>query len=229
MPSILLNKPILNTNFFVTGFHGIGLVGYLAVRHLITSMQCERVGFMGIAMPYISYMKGHLSSPGDIYHCPEIGITIAAFNYGIPDKQLFSASKELAKWVVASSFKNVVLFGGLDASLRDPSDEAGIKILSTRSDVNENLLNDNYLVLGPLAIMMNEFAFRSYPALAILPYANPSLADPRAAATGLSYFSNKFNIKLDLAKLYEDAQVLEEEVQKQMKQMEGRKDSSLYI
>jgi predicted ATP-grasp superfamily ATP-dependent carboligase len=184
---------------------------------------------MGIAMPYTSYMKGQLSSPGDIYHCPSNGITIAAFNYGIPDKQLFSASKELAKWVIMSKFKNVILFGGLDASLRNPNDESGVKIITTRRDVMDNLLNDHYLVLGPLAIMMNEFSYRSYPATAILPYANPSLADPRAAATGLSYFADKFNIKIDLSKLYEDAQVLEEEIQKQMKQLEGRRETSLYI
>ncbi|GGP21682.1 carboxylate--amine ligase [Thermocladium modestius] len=229
MPSIILNKPIFDVDFFITGFHGIGLVGYLAVRHLVTTMPCERIGFMGVAMPYTSYMKGILSSPGDIYNCPGNGITVALFNYGIPDRQLFSASRELAKWVIASGFKNVVLFGGLDVSLRDPRDELGVKVISTRRDVAENLLNDNYLVLGPLAIMMNEFASKSYPAMAILPYANPSLADPRAAATGLSYFSSKFNVKLDLAKLYEDAQALEEEIQKQMKQMEGRKDTSLYI
>ncbi|MFP3178073.1 MAG: PAC2 family protein [Thermocladium sp.] len=229
MPNIILNEPILNTDFFITGFHGVGLVGYLAVRHLVSSMNCNRIGFMGIAMPYTSYMKGQLTSPGDIYHCPSNGITIAAFNYGIPDKQLFSASKELAKWVIMSKFKNVILFGGLDASLRNPNDESGVKIITTRRDVMDNLLNDHYLVLGPLAIMMNEFSYRSYPATAILPYANPSLADPRAAATGLSYFADKFNIKIDLSKLYEDAQVLEEEIQKQMKQLEGRRETSLYI
>lgn len=125
-------------------------MGYLAVRHLVTTMPCERIGFMGVAMPYTSYMKGILSSPGDIYNCPGNGITVALFNYGIPDRQLFSASRELAKWVIASGFKNVVLFGGLDVSLRDPRDElGGVKVISTRRDVAENLLNDNYLVLGP--------------------------------------------------------------------------------
>ena len=77
---IILTKPILNRRMFVTGFHGIGWVGYMSIKHLILTLNCERVGH--IVIPYepaysaYSISQNFLSTPGEIYYNPDYGITI---------------------------------------------------------------------------------------------------------------------------------------------------------
>lgn len=37
-------EPILRPIYFLTGFAGIGMVGYLVVQHLSNALNCRRVG-----------------------------------------------------------------------------------------------------------------------------------------------------------------------------------------
>ncbi|MEM3061886.1 MAG: PAC2 family protein, partial [Candidatus Bathyarchaeia archaeon] len=89
-------------------------------------------------------------------------------------------------------------------------------------------LEPGLFVYGPLAIMLSEFEMRNFPAIAILPYASSSRADPRAATTAIKRISKVYMLDLDTSELEKDAEEIEDEVEKRAKQAE-RSFRSMYM
>jgi len=231
-------KPVLNRSIFITGFQGIGLVGYLSIRHLITDLKCERVGFIETPYepPYSAHIfsKDVLSTPGELYSSEKYGITIFITHWSFFDKYMRELMQKLARWVYLNGYKMVILFGGLDSELRGP-DTDNLRVVTTSSykklnypTGNAKEMDINYLVVGPLALLLNEFERLNYPAMAILPYANKWRADPLASINGLEFFSRVFNVPINTEKLREFAEAYEKELEEARRALEKREGGPPY-
>ena len=223
-----------NPKIFVTGFHGIGVVGYLAVRHL--SEQCQRVGYVRVLpeAPYVSSGVGHLVTPGDIYLCDKVLSVV--MNFGVADAVLNRYVRELARWVVDNGLESAVLFGGLDNRLRVSPDDR-LRVIYTRkyAEMGQPLgdartLEPGLHVVGPLALLLSEFERLDFPAMVVLPYADISRPDPSAASVALEFFSSLFGVNVDTSKLRELAVAIERELEEVRKVEErARGGAHLYI
>ncbi len=220
---VVLTRPLRNRKIFVTGFHGIGLVGYIAVRHLITALNCERVGFVEMKQEpaYSGYSsdRSRLITPGELYHSDSVGITLFLANWGFSERVMYSLIRCLAGWVYENCFSFAVLFGGLDSEARG-SDTAALRIVVTQrfkelglSTCGAKEMDVHFSVIGPLALLLNEFERIGFPAVAILPYASKWRSDPAAAVVGLEFFSNCFGVSVEVDKLRELAERYEKELQ----------------
>ncbi len=220
---------------FVTGFHGIGVVGYLAVRHL--SESCQRAGYVRVLpeAPYVSAGAGQsLITPGDIYLCDKIMAVV--MNFGVADAVLNRYTRDLARWVVDNGLKTAVLFGGLDSRLRtDPEDRLRVIYTKRYGEIglpmgNSKMLEPGLHIVGPLALLLSEFERLDFPAMVVLPYADVSRPDPSAASTALEFFSSLFGIHIDTSKLRELAVTIEKELE-EVRKMEdkARGATHLYI
>ena len=227
---IRILKPLRNRKIFITGFQGIGLVGFLSVKHLISALNCERVGFIQIPQepPYSAYVFDYnkLNTPCEIYHDEKTGITLFLAHWGFLEKYMYVLMRTIAQWVCLNRYEIAILFGGLDSEVRG-NDPHNLRVVVTSAFKKCNYsiceakeMEMNYLVIGPLALLLNEFERLNFPAIAVLPYANKWRADPAAAITGLEYFSRCFNIPVDLEKLKEFAIMYEKEVEKIRKAIE---------
>jgi uncharacterized protein len=76
--------------------------------------------------------------------------------------------------------------------------------------------------------MLSEFEMRNFPAMAVLPYASPNRADPRAAAIAIKKISKVYMLNVDTSELEKDAEEIENEVNKRVKQAE-RSFGSMYM
>ncbi|WP_238375078.1 proteasome assembly chaperone family protein [Vulcanisaeta thermophila] len=232
---IRLMEPIMKPTYFLTGFQGIGMVGYLVVHHLANSLPCRRVGFIEMPRepPYSAYVinPSLLSTPGEIYHCPGQGFTIAMVHWDgeFMSRYAHDYARAVASWVYLNGFSNVIVFGGLDNRLRD-SDEAQLRVAVTTAYRdryplgNVKLMELNYAMVGPLALLMNEFERLGIPAISILPYAEPFRADPNAAIIAIKFLRELTGVDVDVSRLRELAEAIEREIQEikeSMKRSEG--------
>ena len=131
-------------------------------------------------------------------------------------------AKTVANWAMQSHFKDAVLIGGLDESLQSGPD--GVRVVPTKSfpiksiKMKHPTLESGLFVYGPLAIMLCEFEKKQFPAVAVLPYASASHADPKAAATAIKTISKAYGLKVDVKDLEYDAKDIEEEIDKRLEQ-----------
>ncbi len=226
---ITLTEPVLNRRIFIAGFQGIGLVGFISVRSLISALNCKRVGFVELPQepPYTAYVFDYnkLVTPGELYHDEVNGITLFLAHWGFLERHMHLIAKMLAQWVYLNNYNVSVLFGGLDSEVRG-QDTSPLRVVATKTFkrfftlCGAKDMDLNYLVIGPLALLLNEFERLDFPAVAILPYASRWRADPLASMVGLEFFTRCFNVSIDISKLKDLIMSYERELEEARKLVE---------
>ncbi len=206
----------------MTGFHGIGSTGYIAISYLVHSLRAKRVGFVDVGHPppFVSTSEDGLVTPFEVFHKGKFVFVKLEFAPHRTEEAEFA--KVLARWAIAGKFKDAVLIGGLDSSLRSGNQD--VRVVPTRAYLNRKngfkypTLEPGLFVYGQLAVMLGEFEMHDFPAIAILPYASATAADPAAAAVAVRTISKAYRVKIDVSDLEHGAKEIEEEFEKRMKQ-----------
>lgn len=231
-----LKEPNLKGSILITGFHGLGATGYISVKHAVASTGAELIGYISTDRipPFVSMDENRLSLPFEIYKKDRFVFVITNVPPHPRERQEFS--KELAEWAMAEGFTASYLIGGLDNRLK-PSEGDRIRCTVTKTfkgheGLNIPLLEKGLFVVGPLAVMLGCFEIGGFPAISLLPYANPARPDPMAAAVAVQYLNKLTNMSIDVGPLETDAQKIESEIQELLKQRQERVKSdnkTLYI
>lgn len=225
-------KPF-SREIFVAGFHGVGLVGHIAVKHL--SRYCDIVGYMRYKKmpPVVAYEGDRLALQSEIFSCDRV--TGVVNNYGLLDDAIYDFVEALSNWVIRSGFKLAVLFGGLDGRFRrEPGDLLRVAYTSSYRRLGYPLegkrLEQGLQIVGPLGLLLSHLEMNGFPALVILPYADRP-ADPQAASVALEHFGKLFGIHVDTSDLRQLAEELEREYAEVRRQLEEtrREESHYYI
>lgn len=214
----------------ITGFHGIGYAGYWSVKYLIQNLGARRVAFVDseAISPVASTSQGKLVTPYEFYQAGDLTFfKVEVPPYRGAEVEFF---RNFSDWIAKSKFREVVLIGGLDASLR--TDDSAFRLVHTGAySPNEYLksariLEDEQIIVGPVAIMMNYFEAHNLPAYAILSYSSTERVDPRAAVTSIEILSKNYGFKVDVEQLLKGAEAVETEVSKQERKLS--KSESIY-
>lgn len=200
----------------ITGFHGIGATGYWAIKYLVQHLEAERVAVVDTdnVSPVTSTIGGKVATPYALHKVNDLVFFRAEVQPLRGDEITFF--REISQWIIDSGFKEVALIGGLDKSLK--TDESNYRLVHTSSytpkDVLENApkLENNKLIVGPVALMLNYFEARGFPAYAILSYASTEHVDPRASASAVEALSKYYSFNVDLTTLIKQAEELESQV-----------------
>ncbi len=207
----------------ITGFHGIGYAGYWTVKYLIQKLEAKRIAFVDSesVSPVASTNQGKLVTPYEFYQANDVTF----FKVEVPPYRGAEIEfyRSFSKWITESKFREVVLIGGLDTSLR--TDDSAYRLVHTNAYTpNEyvkdaKILEDEQIIVGPVAIMLNYFEAHNYPAYAILSYSSTDRIDPRAAVSSIEILSKCYGFKVDVEPLLKGAEVVETEVSKQDKKL----------
>lgn len=206
----------LNGKTFITGFHGIGLVGYLTVRFLVKKLDATKIGFVVSESmpPIISMENGEIKPPIELYMYDHL---VFMYAESPPTTKLYRFARGITDWVIRAGFKKAILVGGLDSNY-STGDRNGLRIIRTQNygepKQSSAQLEDGLFVVGPLALLMLNFHLYNFPALAILPYASRERVDLRAVATAIQFINNEEGINVGVDDLILDAKRLEEEALK---------------
>lgn len=220
--NLLVRTTNLRNSTLITGFHGVGETGYISVSYLVHALNAKRIGFVDVGHPppFIATSDEGLVTPFEIYRAGKIVLVKLEFSPHRSEEAEFA--KTVANWAMQNHFKDAVLIGGLDESLQSGPD--GVRVVPTKSfpvksmKMKHPTLESGLFVYGPLAIMLCEFEKKQFPAVAVLPYASASHADPKAAATAIKTISKAYGLKVDVKDLEYDAKDIEEEIDKRLEQ-----------
>jgi predicted ATP-grasp superfamily ATP-dependent carboligase len=215
----------------IAGFHGIGATGYWTVKFLITELKAERRLFIDYAhAPAVASQAGdRIATPYEVFVSGGLSLLKAEVS---PVREMENEFyRELAGWIMGSGVDEVALVGGLDEALR--SDEHTYKIAMTGALASrggfpgEPLFEEDRMIVGPVASLLNTFEMHSFPAYAVLAYSNTERVDPRAAATAAEFLSRRYGFQVNTAPLIKGAEVIEGEV-KMIEEKEKRPAGSVY-
>ncbi|MEM1698042.1 MAG: PAC2 family protein [Thermofilaceae archaeon] len=213
---------------FVAGYHGFGLVGYLTARHLVKALGGRKIGY--VVSPYMPQVVNAgpegLTTPYELY---DVGLAVVFLpNVPLPQADLIRIPYKLAEASVAGGAKVALLVGGLDASYRKGGDTMRYAATRTFLARYDNLvkglqqLEEGLSIVGPLAAMLAYYEAHDFPAVAVLPYADPSSIDPMAAKAAVEFISRVLQVEVDvsdLMRMAEEKARLEREFEELRKRM----------
>lgn len=206
-------KTNLRGSTLITGFHGVGQTGYIATSYMIHALKANRIGFVEVANPppWVGTAEGGLVTPFEVYAKRKTVLVKLEFSPHRSEEAEFA--KVVANWAIKEKFKDAILVGGLDIAFQN--NEHDFCIVPTGAYLNRAkifkapILEPGLLVYGPLAIMLNEFEIHDFPAVAVLPYAEPARADPAAAALAIRKIAKAYNFRVEVNELVKDAKFIE--------------------
>ena len=197
----------------ITGFHGIGSTGFLALNHLINTLKPERIGVFetDYLSPISSINSGKIITPFEIYKKDNIAFLRVAVPPLQGNEIVFL--RNVCEIILEKNFKELILLGGLDAQLK--KDDSNFRYVKTSSYKlpkylsDSTPLEDERIIIGPVAQMLNFMEVRNFPTLGLLPFATSIRLDPRAASEAVKILSNIFNLEVEVDTLVEQALELE--------------------
>ncbi|HVP23637.1 MAG TPA: PAC2 family protein [Conexivisphaerales archaeon] len=216
----------------IAGFHGIGATGYWSVKYMIQQLKVERAAFIDseYIAPVAAVQGGKLTTPHELARKGDL----VFLKIDVPLYRDFEVKfyRELAQWVVGAGFREVALIGGLDASLK--VDDSTHRIVHTSAYspagklADSQVLEDDHVIVGPVAILLNYFEAMKFPAYAVLSYASTERADPRAASAAIALMSGVYGFSIDTSALMKGAEVLESDGLRDEPSMDKRSGDSMY-
>lgn len=221
----------LDGTSMIAGFHGIGATGYWTVKFLVTELKAQRRCFIDyeFAPAVASQAEGRISTPYEVFVAGNLSLLKAEVSPVRERENDFY--RQLADWIMSSGVKEVALVGGLDEALR--TDDSRYKVAMTSAFASlgglpsEPLFEEDRMIVGPVASLLNTFEMNSFPAMAVLAYSNTERVDPRAAASAVEFLSKRYGFTANTAPLIKGAEVIEGEL-KVIEEKEKRPAGSVY-
>lgn len=212
---VLVEKKNLKGSTLITGFHGVGQTGYIATSYMIHALKAERIGFIDVSNPppWVGTADGGLVTPFEIYAKGKTVLVKLEFSPHRSEEAEFA--KVLANWAVDEKFKDAILVGGLNTEFQENKHDFCVvptgAYLERAKIFKAPILEPGLLVYGPLAVMLSEFEIHEFPAVAVLPYAEPARADPAAAALAIRKIAKTYGFQVNVNELVKDARFIERE------------------
>jgi uncharacterized protein len=218
---LLVDSKNLKGSTLVTGFHGVGQTGYIATSYMIHALKAERIGFIDVSNPppWVGTAEGGLVTPFEVYQKRKTVLVKLEFSPHKTEEAEFA--KSLSDWAIQQKFKDAILIGGLDSAYKQAKEDFCVvptgAYLGRVKQFKAPILEPGLLVYGPLAVMLNQFEIHDFPAVAVLPYAEPARADPAAAALAIRKISKVYNFNVQVNDLVKDAKFIEQEFDQKSK------------
>lgn len=204
--SFLRKKTIGEGKIFITGFYGVGAVGYLVTKYLTMQKDAKFLGYIYLKrLPMIIRMEDNrIGLPFELYQWKNF---IILLNESLPDaRDIHTYTFKIADWVVENKFKYAILFGGLAERVRE-GEPIRIAYTSTFNKIMEPFappLEKRLSIVGPLALLLSRFEMKKFPSICILPYARIYEYDLNAAYIGLKVLKERFGAEVDFSQVEKD-------------------------
>ncbi|NHJ41044.1 MAG: proteasome assembly chaperone family protein [Asgard group archaeon] len=204
-------------NILITGFHGIGTTGFIATKYIVNELNALKIGTIlsEYQPPFITTRNGKISLPFELFKYKNIVLLVPQFQPYRNEHKAFA--EKIVNWTIQSKFSKVILIGGLDSRLKKNENDI-LRIIATSSFLEGNIidhsiLEDGLFVTGPLALILTYYEVNNFPAIALLPYAESTRADPLAASKAIDVINKIAYLNIDTEKLIQDAEFIEKNLQ----------------
>lgn len=209
----------------ITGFHGIGFVGFIALDFMVRKLKTEKVDwYFNNNLPAVVFAgKDKLEMPVEFYSKKDLGfMKLSVMAEG---EILNAVIEENLKALKKAGVKSLIVIGGLASkdqkSIKGISNTKGKKLMGT---LKVDKLEKEITVFGPMASALIHGEKIGLPVVCILPGATSNVPDPKAASRAIKHLAGIFKFEVDTKDLEKDAKKVERRIKELDKVEDPLKD-----
>ncbi len=221
-----IEEPIGRDKIFITGFHGIGAVGYLTTRYIADQPDSKHIGYIILdRLPLIVKMgDGRIQLPFELYERKNFIIMVT--ETAPEPREMHTLTRGIAEWVVSQGFKEAVLIGGLSDKYKG-NDEEPFRVAYTSAytltkKIFGKPMDSRLTIFGPLASLLSYFELVNFPAITLLPYAKQLEPDTRAAMIALDILNKHYDAEINIETIKKEVEEIEARIEMSMKESEQK-------
>ena len=211
----------------VEGLPDVGLVGTIAIVHLITSKKLKQVArFESDLLPPLAVIRdGAIRDPVSIYG--DAKLALISSDIPIPANATYDFARETLRWIQSKNPEILILMGGLPDP--DRVDNEDPIVLGVPTDTKAKGLMDrlgvepleNGFLVGPKALLLKESKRLGVSALGLFAQSYYNYPDPGASAKVLQHLSKLEVLKVDVESLIKKAEEVRLSYRELMRRTEG--------
>jgi len=218
---------IKHPSYMVLGLPDAGLVGALATKYMTLNLGMDFIGEVDssrLFQPITVIHRGIPFSPYQLYINKERNILALVAEAPLPISAVYPMAKSIVEYASLVGIDYIISLSGIAVPNRLEIDKPKAYWIATTPEAQEIMkktelkqLNEGFVV-GPYAVILKESKRRGLRNIAILVESFLEFPDPEAAATALQAFSQITEIKIDVSKLLEEAELIKIQARELMKQ-----------
>ncbi|QMU54627.1 MAG: proteasome assembly chaperone family protein [Nitrosopumilus sp.] len=197
-----LKNPII-----FAGFVGAGLVGPLAINHIITELEMEEIAVMRSKYlpPSTVFMRGRLRHPFRFYANKEGTVCTIICEITLRMDGLYTLVSSILDWAAQKGSKEIVILDGVASTEHDDKAYCAAEedLIRTMADKDISMIPQGFITGIPGGIL-NECLVRKIQGLTLLAKANKEAPDSSAAATLIEALNRFYDMEIDASDLKKD-------------------------
>ncbi len=197
-----LKNPII-----FAGFVGAGLVGPLAINHIITELKMEEIAVMRSKYlpPSTVFMRGRLRHPFRFYANDEGTVCAIICEITLRMDGLYTLVSTILDWAAQKGSKEIVILDGVASTEHDDKAYCAAEedLVRTMADKDISMIPQGFITGIPGGIL-NECLVREIQGLTLLAKANKEAPDSSAAATLIDALNRFYEMEINTSDLKED-------------------------
>ena len=202
-----IKKIELKSPIVFAGFVGAGLVGPVAINHIITELEMEEIAVMRSKHmpPSTVFMRGRLRHPFRFYANKEGTICAIICEITLRMDGLYSLVSSILDWATQKGSKEIVILDGVASTEHDDKAYCAAEedLVRTMADKDISMIPQGFITGIPGGIL-NECLVREIQGIALLAKANKAIPDSAAAATLIEALNRFYHMKIDTSELQKD-------------------------
>lgn len=229
--TIVETAPIKSIKYCVVGVPDVGLVGLIAVSHIIHSLPMPEVGHLesDIFPPVVVIHEGNPKAPFRLYNKEKL--TIITSEVPLSATALPTLARSIVDWAKSKEVELLISVSGTAVQNRLDIETPAVygvgassaeKQLLSKADIEP--LEEGFMV-GPHALILKECLKKNVPNVVLLAQSHYQYPDPGAAASIIIALNKLLNLNIDVKKLLEQAEEIRlktrELMQRTQRSMQG--------
>ena len=202
-----LKKVELKSPIIFAGFVGAGLVGPVAINHMITKLEMEEIGVMRSKYlpPSTVFMRGRLRHPFRFYANKEGTICAIICEITLRMEGLYSLVGAILDWAAEKGSNEIVILDGVASFEHDEKAYCAAEedLVRTMADKGISMIPQGFIT-GIPGGLLNECLVREIQGLTLLAKADKIAPDPAAAATLIEALNRFYDMDIGIEELLKD-------------------------
>ena len=192
-----------NPTIFV-GFVGAGLVGTIAIDHMINELNMKEVGFLRSKHlpPSTVFMQGRLRHPFRIYSNNDGSVCAIICEIIISKDGIYNIAMAILDWAEKKGSNEIIVLDGVADSKHDGETFFAAEVdLCRIMEENDIKMIPQGFITGISGGILNECLIRKIRGVTLLVKADEMMPDPVAAATIIEAVNRLYEIGIDTKNL----------------------------
>ena len=229
-----IKKVELKNPIIFAGFVGAGLVGPVAINHIIEKLEMEEIAVMRSKYlpPSTVFMRGRLRHPFRFYANKEGTVCAIICEITLRMDGVYTLVSSILDWAAKKGSKEIVILDGVAGVEHDDKAYCAAEedLVRTMADKDISMIPQGFITGIPGGIL-NECLVREIQGLTLLAKANKIAPDSIAAATLIEALNRFYEMNIDTTDLQKDKDRINSEFSElSQKYVEHREvDSGMYM